>query len=621
MSILYSLGVLAAAVHIILFVPVDAIRVNAWRYFPVYNGLAARLFDIHRLVFMGLGLVSSLYLLWHYLFRRDPFKAKAGLMTIAFTFPILAAIVLVGYLDIVKSTYGPFQMTNMLLISSVFISIIVIRYRVLDQGSELAFPVLLQSLSDGVIITDESGVITYHNQAALRITGLSEKELWVRPVFRLIGGTDPSESIQKLIEQKKDIADYECHIATRVDRWPVSISITFMRERDRLIGMVFVIRELSERIRLDKELRRLRTAIDQSPATIVITDTEGNIEYVNPGFSKITGFTLQEALGQNPRLLKSGLMPEYTYRDLWAVISSGKTWVGEFINRKKSGEFYWESATITPVKDEEGRILSYIAIKEDISQRKKAEEALLRSEQEMRMINAQKDRFLSIIAHDLRAPFNILVNASDIAFQKYHELEEKDILMLLESIHTSASNTHGLLENLLLWSRSQLGRIELNLTVFDIFKVVKEVTDTLSGVARNKNIALVNEVQHNIYVYADRNMIMMIIRNLVSNALKFTPRDGTITIGENKQGNGESVSKMIEFFVQDTGVGMEPDKVNNLFRIDQNVSTEGTENEPGTGLGLILCREFIEKNSGSIRVISKPGTGSTFFISLRKGIS
>jgi len=235
------------------------------------------------------------------------------------------------------------------------------------------------------------------------------------------------------------------------------------------------------------------------------------------------------------------------------------------------------------------------------------------------MINAQKDRFLSIIAHDLRAPFNILVNASEIAFQKFHELEEKDILMLLESIHTSASNTHGLLENLLLWSRSQLGRIELNVTLFDISEVVKEVTDTLSGVARNKNTALINEVQQHIYVYADRNMIMMIIRNLVSNALKFTPRDGTVTIGDNKQGNREVGSNMIDFFVKDTGVGMEPDKVANLFRIDQNVSTEGTENEPGTGLGLILCREFIEKNGGSIRVISQPGTGSTFFFSLRKG--
>jgi PAS domain S-box-containing protein len=619
MRVLYMAGVAFAVRHIILFIPDHAEKFNNLRYIARYTAEINIQYTFHRIIFMGMAFYFSLYLIWKYFVSRDKLKSKTGLMAIAFSFPILIAIFLEGYLNIFKSALGPFQITNSLLVSSVFITILVFRYQVLDQGSELALPVLVQSLTDGVILTDETGVITYHNRAAERITGLSDKELWIRPVFRILEGINNGDSILELIENRKDVSDFECQVITREERPPVSISVTFIREKDWVKGMVFVVREMSERIRIEKELRRLRTAIDQSPATIVITDTEGNIEYVNPGFSRITGYTLAEAIGQNPRVLKSGLMPEYTYRDLWAVISSGKTWVGEFINKKKSGEFYWESATITPVKDEDGKILSYIAIKEDISQRKKAEEALLRSEQEMRMINAQKDRFLSIIAHDLRAPFNILVNASEIVFQKFHELEEKDILMLLESIHTSASNTHGLLENLLLWSRSQLGRIELNLTLFDISKVVKEVADTLSGVARNKNIALVNEVQQHIYVYADRNMIMMIIRNLVSNALKFTPRDGTITIGDNKQGNGEVGAKMVEFFVKDTGVGMEPDKVVNLFRIDQNVSTEGTENEPGTGLGLILCREFIEKNGGSIRVISQPGAGSTFFFTLRKG--
>jgi signal transduction histidine kinase len=225
-------------------------------------------------------------------------------------------------------------------------------------------------------------------------------------------------------------------------------------------------------------------------------------------------------------------------------------------------------------------------------------------------LNATKDKFFSIIAHDLRGPFANFRVVTDLLTSSYDELEETEKKEFLELIKDSANNLYSLLENLLDWSRSQRGTMPFNPNEFDFSLIAKNTVNFLKLSADNKNIELINNITDDTYITADVNMITTVIRNLVSNAIKFTANGGQINI------NSTITEKDSIFSVQDNGIGLSKETINKLFRIDTQVTTIGTNDEKGTGLGLILCKEFVEKHGGKIWVESEVGKGSTFYFSL-----
>ena len=227
-------------------------------------------------------------------------------------------------------------------------------------------------------------------------------------------------------------------------------------------------------------------------------------------------------------------------------------------------------------------------------------------------MNAAKNKLFSIIAHDLRSPFTAIIGFSNMLVDSYEEFDDEERKKMIVTVHDSANGAYKLLENLLTWARSQSGRIDFIPKDIYLKEVVSETVSALFAPASKKEIKISETVSDKDMISADKNMVSTVIRNLISNAIKFTPKKGTIQISTKKQAD----SNLIEISVKDSGIGIPKDKINELFRVDKNSSTAGTEGEQGTGLGLILCKEFVEKHGGKIWVESEIGEGSEFKFTL-----
>ena len=252
---------------------------------------------------------------------------------------------------------------------------------------------------------------------------------------------------------------------------------------------------------------------------------------------------------------------------------------------------------------------------ESLREKQRIQIALHDSEASLRELNHTKDRFFSIIAHDLRGSFNAILGFSNLLVKEYDEYEDAEKISFISKILDAAGGTFKLLENLLEWSQSQTGAVEYHKVDVDLHEMAQNNIDTLFGQSSYKGISVINQITDSISVFIDRQSINSVVRNLISNALKFTPRFGSITLEAKTDG------KMAIISIKDTGVGISSDKIDKLFRIDTKVTTLGTEEEQGSGLGLILCQEFVKRNGGRIWVESSVGNGSTFFFTLPLSIS
>jgi signal transduction histidine kinase len=252
-------------------------------------------------------------------------------------------------------------------------------------------------------------------------------------------------------------------------------------------------------------------------------------------------------------------------------------------------------------------------IETQASQLQEANQRLQNTNEQLAVLNSTKDRFFSIIAHDLRNPFHVVSGFAEILMNDYKKLSPEKIEKYHNFIYTSSTNGKNLLETLLQWSRSQTGRIAYNPTKLNIYTLSEEVIDLLQGDTYSKNITIRQLIDPAITVFADENMLKTIFRNLISNAIKFSHEQGTISL---KSG---IIDQQIELTVADTGIGIPAENLHRLFRIDETVTTKGTANETGSGLGLILCKEFIEKHNGKIWIESEVDKGSAFKFTLPLG--
>lgn len=288
----------------------------------------------------------------------------------------------------------------------------------------------------------------------------------------------------------------------------------------------------------------------------------------------------------------------------------------EYRIRNSENEFLWfyDVGHITSKKD--GKLL-LTGIVTDITARKLTELALSQNQKkikkynaELREANATKDKFFSIIAHDLKNPFNSIIGFSNLLMQYIDQYDKNKIKQMVASINASGQTTFNLLENLLEWSRAQTGRITFNPTTIRVENIFDAIIQQTRGQAKNKAIDLSCEIDGDLHVLADENMLTTILRNLTNNAIKFTPSGGKVTL------NAASKKGEVLFCVNDNGVGMSKETIKKLFKVGEKISTYGTNEEKGTGLGLLLCKEFIEKHKGKIWVESEVGQGSTFLFTI-----
>lgn len=237
---------------------------------------------------------------------------------------------------------------------------------------------------------------------------------------------------------------------------------------------------------------------------------------------------------------------------------------------------------------------------------------LLQEEKEIlvKKLLDDKNKFFSIIAHDLRGPFNGIIGLSELLLEKENKLDTQETNTFIELINESSKNAFNLLDNLLTWAQSQTGILKFNPEIIEVSAIIDKTIHLLENIAKNKNITILSEIKNEEYIVADHNMLETIFRNLISNAIKFTNFDGEVVLSMKKEKNE------IIFSIKDNGIGIDPEKLETLFEINHKNSTPGTDNELGTGLGLMLCKDFIEKHGGKIWVESKIGQGSTFLFNI-----
>ncbi len=307
-------------------------------------------------------------------------------------------------------------------------------------------------------------------------------------------------------------------------------------------------------------------------------------------------------------------------REEMLLLEKNNQLIQEIVIRQRVWLFVFTSLIITMI------ILLYIIVRSrqklKISQRKLEKKnhsietqknKIDKQRKELEIINVAKDKFFSIIAHDLRNPFNALLNLSGIIIEDYENLRNDEVIEMLELINDSADKGHKLLENLLIWSQTQLGGIKVNPANFPIKRLCLDIKAEASLTAKNKNISIDISVDENHCVYADKNMTAVIVRNLLSNAIKFTNNNGSISITSKSNGTD------CQLCIKDSGVGIAQNDLKKLFRIESNYSRKGTKQEKGTGLGLIIVKEFTERNKGKISVKSEINKGSQFCITLPAG--
>lgn len=400
------------------------------------------------------------------------------------------------------------------------------------------------------------------------------------------------------------------HIRKDGSTFPVEVDATAVKDADgNVLCRIVTVLDISSYKNAEEQLRKLSRAVEQSPVSIVITDTNGDIEYANQKAFETTGYTLDELKGQNPRVLKSGEFEASEYKRLWATITAGKTWTGIFHNKKKDGTLYWEKASISPVFNSIGNITHYVAAKEDITEKKKSEDDLIASEEKLREANATKDKLFSIIAHDLRGPIGNFIPVLELLTED-PSLTEEERKALMNGLVLGSKSAFILLENLLQWASSQSNRIKLVPGNHFVNEILNRNVHLLSPAAFNKSIKISLNAPKELSVHVDKESIDLVVRNLLANAIKFTRQGGEIVISTRE------TDDFIEVEVADNGVGIPPKAAENLFNPSSFYSTQGTNREKGSGLGLVMCKDFVERNGGKIRVESALDQGSKFIFTL-----
>ncbi len=464
------------------------------------------------------------------------------------------------------------------------------------------------------------GKFTYVNEMAAEKLGYSRKEL----LSMFVWDVDPNYPEERRKEQwklyqREKTFRFESELrrrdGTTFPVWVNSFHLAFEGQEIEIAEVEDITerKQAEEVMMIDEEKIRFQSELlRNAPVIAAFHDKDLNMVWANIAYEKAVGSSLKDIAGKKCYSVWKLSGPCQGCPVLTAI-ATGKSSAAELTPQNQKhwpeSQGYWLSKA-SPVRDKEGSIIGAIEIAIDITERKLAEESLCKSEAKLRELNAQKDRFLSIIAHDLKNPFNSIMGFSNLLEEQVRQKDYQNIYKYARIIRQSSNQAMDLLTNLLEWAQSQTGRIEFSPGHVKLVSFIKETLVLFDDVAREKSITIKQDLPHNLTVFADKSMISTVMRNLISNAVKFTHQGGEVNISAQK------TSKEIIVSVKDNGVGIAPNRIEKLFRIDANESTPGTNQEKGTGLGLILCKEFVEKHGGRIWAESVEGKGSAFYFTL-----
>ncbi len=499
------------------------------------------------------------------------------------------------------------------------------------------YEAVTQSANDAIVTADSKGSIVSWNPCAETIFGYTAAEIIGRPLetlipqryreahnagmARVLAGGEP-HVIGKTVELfavRKDGSEFEIDLS--LSRWQVAEGSFFTG----------TLRDITERKKNERKLRMLSEAVRQSPESIVITDINGTIEYVNESFVTNTGYSREEALGRNPRILNSGRTPSETYTAMWNTLTQGNPWKGEFSNLRKDGSLFIEFAVIAPIRQADGAISHYVAVKEDITEKKRLGEELdnyryhleevveertqqlADASQLAEAANVAKSSFLANMSHEIRTPMNAIVGLT-------HLLRNSDPtprqFERLEKIDTAANHLLSLINNILDLSKIEAGKMTLEDTNFTLNAVLDNVRSMITDSAREKRLSIEVEMGSvPLWLRGDPTRLRQALLNYAGNAVKFT-QQGKVTLRAILLDEQDD-DLLVRFEVQDSGIGIAPDKLAGLFQAFKQADTSTTRKYGGTGLGLAITRRLANLMGGEVGVESEHHRGSTFWLTTR----
>ncbi len=482
--------------------------------------------------------------------------------------------------------------------------------------SEIKYRSIFENIQDVYYEIDLDGKILEVSPSIAAISKYTREELIGKNMNNFYALPKEREEFLRKLNECQYVKDYEIFLKDKDNTvFPCAITAHLVTdELTQTTKISGIMRDISERKRDEENIRLLSSALESAANAVVITDNDGTIIWVNNAFTKLTGFAREEALGANLRIIKSGIQNRAFYKELWETILQGKVWKGELVNRKKNKELYSEEMTITPVHNKEGKVSHFIAIKSDISERKKAEKELIRAKVKAEESDRLKTVFLQNLSHEIRTPMNAIIGFSDLLETHIHNKEKLSYCttIIKEKSHELLDIINEILDiSLIEAGQMPVSHDEVNINnlLNDLYEYYLEHKQHID----KKNIVLqcikVPDDQPQVII-TDKTKLTQIFNNLLNNAFKFTD-EGTVRFGF--QSTDDSC---IRFFVSDTGIGIPKEKQTIIFDRFRQADEGSTRKKGGLGLGLSIAKGLLNLLNGNIMLTSELAKGSTFLFNI-----
>lgn len=462
---------------------------------------------------------------------------------------------------------------------------------------------------------DGSYVVPVASEGIKNIFGCMPEDVTdnFEPIARVIHPDDAERVIREIEYSAEHVSYFTCEfrvcIPGRPLRWILSRS-TPEKLPDGSITWYGFNADITERRHAEEQLRKLSRAVEQSINAVIITDTKGIIEYANPAVLELTGHTSEELIGVNLRLLCCLSEPNNSCEEIWTTIYDGKVWAGEISNYKKNGEHYWESAIFSPIFNEQGEILNFLAIKKDITHDKKMEEELVQAKEKAEESDRLKSAFLANMSHEIRTPMNGILGFAELLREP--DLSTEQMQEYIRIIEKSGQRMLNLVNDITDIARIEAGQMKISIHESNVNEIVMEAYKFFMPEAESKGINLsfiTSLLPEEAVLKTDRDKLFATLSNLIKNSLKFT-FSGSIDFGYQKK------DEFLEFYVKDTGIGIPEEKQVSVFERFIQADMSNTRISEGTGLGLSISKAYVEMLGGKIWLESEVGKGTSFYFTI-----
>ncbi len=509
------------------------------------------------------------------------------------------------------------------------------KYKIEGQLREREYQLTqtFESSPIGVAIFAVNGAILRVNPAFCRLLGRSREEL-LASVFYDISNRDTVEADHELIqgmlkggEQSMQLERVFFHKDRHQIFTQLNVGLVRNKHGDPL-HFVTQCQDITARKKVEAELLKFSLAVEQSAENIIITDLDANIEYVNAAFLQVHGYTRDEVIGQNPRMLGSGDTSAAVHDQMWQALLQGKVWRGEFINRRKDGSQLIEAAIISPLRQANGSVSHYVSVQVDITDQQKLNDELDRHRYHMEEMvqsrtkelaiasemaeaaNRAKSDFIANMSHEIRTPMNGVLGMTYLALNSTNDPKLRDYL---QKIHLSGQHLLHIVDDILDFSKIEAGKLALEKVDFSLKELLQDLNSIMTGKVAGRNLTLTFDIDPQVqkYMRGDPYRLKQILINYTNNALKFTEQ-GDINVFVRKL-NTTATGWMVRFEVEDTGIGMSKEQQKKLFQSFEQADSTTTRKYGGTGLGLVICKRLALLMGGEVGVLSTLGQGSTFW--------